>query len=168
MIMKKHPVHLCVLALVALAPLCLTGKAAAQAGHAADKDHVVITPEAAKWGPAPPALPPGAQLAVLNGNPNSSGALFTIRIKLPDGYKVAPHWHPVDENVTVLKGTLMIGRGEKFDAGASEPVAAGSFMHMPRGMRHFAWAKGETILQLHGIGPFQINYVNPADDPRNK
>jgi hypothetical protein len=70
--------------------------------------------------------------------------------------------------VTVIKGTLMIGKGEKFSADETQALPAGSFMSMPKGMRHFAWAKGETTIQVHGIGPFDINYVNPADDPRKK
>jgi hypothetical protein len=62
----------------------------------------------------------------------------------------------------------MAGKGDKFNADASEALPAGSFVKMPKEMRHFAWAKGETIIQIHGIGPFEITYVNAADDPRNK
>ena len=87
---------------------------------------------------------------------------------MPDGYKVPPHWHPTDENVTVIQGTLMVGKGESFSADHSKALTAGSFARMPRGMRHFAWAKGETIIQVHGVGPFDIIYVNAADDPRKK
>jgi hypothetical protein len=135
--------------------------------HADDKEHVIVTPDKIKWGPAPPALPSGAQVAILSGNPMKTGA-YTIRVKLPDGYKVPPHWHPTDENVTVIKGTFNVGRGEKFDADATKEMPAGSYMRMPKTMRHFAWAKGETIIQVHGIGPFEINYVNESDDPRKK
>jgi hypothetical protein len=130
-------------------------------------EHVLVTPEMLKWGPAPPALPPGAQAAVLCGDPTKEEP-FTIRIKLPDGYKVPPHWHPVDENVTVLQGTFMMGTGEKFDADAATALPAGGFGHMPKGKRHYAFARGDTILQIHSMGPFQINYVNPEDDPRKK
>jgi hypothetical protein len=133
--------------------------------HADDKDHVVVTPDKIKWGPAPPAMPKGAEAAVLVGDPTKKGA-YTIRVKLPDGFKVPPHWHPHDENVTVIKGTFNIGRGEKFDASATQEMPAGSYMRMPKEMRHFAWAKGETIVQVHGEGPFQIHYVNRSDDPR--
>jgi quercetin dioxygenase-like cupin family protein len=93
---------------------------------------------------------------------------YVLRAKLPDGYKVPPHWHPSDENVTVLKGTLLVGKGEKLDPATMEELPAGSFMRMPKTMRHYAMAKGETIIQVHGIGPFDVNYVNPADDPRKK
>src|SRR5262249_48238763 len=135
--------------------------------HADDKDHVVVTPDKIKWGPAPPALPPGAEVAALVGDPAKKGP-YTIRAKFPDGYKVPPHWHPHAENVTVIKVDMHIGRGDKFDREATEGRPAGSYMRMPKGMHHFAWFKGETIIQFHGEGPFQINYVNAADDPRKK
>jgi ChrR Cupin-like domain len=135
--------------------------------HGSDKGHVAIRPNDVKWGPAPPGLPAGAQIAVLSGDP-SKAAPYVLRAKLPDGYKVPAHWHPTDENVTVLQGTFMAGKGEKFDAGASQAFPAGSFVLMPKEMRHFAWMKGETIIQVHGIGPFEITYVNAADDPRKK
>src|SRR5262249_29419122 len=137
-----------------------------QAGH--DDEHVIVKPASLKWGPAPPSLPPGAQFAVLVGDPTKAGSTYTIRAKMPDGYKVPPHWHPVDENVTVLQGTLMVGKGEKLDVSKTEELPAGSYMRMPKSMRHFAVAKGETNIQVHGVGPFEITYVNPADDPRKK
>jgi hypothetical protein len=158
------------LGIVAAAALAIG--AGAQAGsekgsHGLDKDHVVVRPDDVKWGPAPPALPAGAMAAVLTGDP-SKAVPYVIRAKLPDGYKVPPHWHPSDENVTVIKGTLLVGKGDKFNPDASEALPAGSFVRMPKEMRHFAWAKGETIIQVHGVGPFEINYLNPADDPRKK
>ena len=155
------------------AALALALGMGAQAGgekgkaHDADNDHIMVRPAGVKWGPAPPGLPAGAQAAVLLGDP-SKAVPYVLRVKLPDGYKVPPHWHSTDENVTVIQGTLMVGKGEKFSADASEALPTGSFMRMPKEMRHFASAKGETILQVHGIGPFDINYVNAADDPRKK
>jgi hypothetical protein len=142
-------------------------RAGGEKGHGADKGHVKVRPDDLKWGPVPPSLPAGAQFAVLAGDPTTTGP-FVIRAKMPDGYKVPAHWHPTDENVTVLHGTLMVGKGDKLSKSASEPLPAGSFMRMPKEMRHFAWAKGETIIQVHGMGPFAINYVNAADDPRKK
>jgi quercetin dioxygenase-like cupin family protein len=136
-------------------------------GHADDKEHVVVRPDAIKWGPAPPGLPPGSEAAVLAGDPGKAGP-FVLRAKLPDGYKIPPHWHTGEENITVLKGTFLIGRGDKLDPSTMEELPAGSFMSMPKTMRHFAMAKGETIIQVHGIGPFDITYVNAADDPRKK
>ena len=132
------------------------------------QDHVMVTPDQVKWGPGPPALPPGAQMALLDGDPSKAGALFTIRAKMPDGYKVPPHWHPTDENVTVLQGTFMMGLGEKFDPAKAHAMKAGSFARMPKEARHFAMAKGETLIQVHAIGPFEVTYVNASDDPRNK
>ena len=127
--------------------------------------HMTVTPDQVKWGPAPPGLPSGAQLAVIEGDPSKAG-MFVIRAKFPDGYKVPPHWHPTDERVTVLQGALGMGLGEKFEPAAEREMPAGSYALMPQGTRHFAWAKGETIIQIAGTGPFVINYVNPADDPR--
>jgi quercetin dioxygenase-like cupin family protein len=130
--------------------------------------HVMLTPDQIQWGPAPPSLPPGAQLAVLAGDPFKAGALFNIRAKLPDGYKIPAHWHPTDENVVVIEGTLMMGLGDKLDESASHAMTVGSYALMPKGVRHYAWAKGETVIQVYGIGPFAMNYVNPADDPSPK
>jgi len=127
----------------------------------------MVTPNDLKWGPAPPGLPAGAQLAVLSGDPSKAGP-FTIRLKAPDGYKIMPHWHPTDENLTVIEGTFVIGTGEKFDQSAAHEMTAGSFARMPKETRHYAWTKGETVVQVHGAGPFEIIYVNPTDDPRKQ
>jgi quercetin dioxygenase-like cupin family protein len=105
--------------------------------------------------------------AVVAGDPSKPGP-FVIRAKLPDGYKVPSHSHPDDENVTVLSGTLMAGKGDKLGADSAVALPTGSFVRMPKGMHHFVWAKGETVIQIHGTGPFQITYVNPSDDPRKK
>lgn len=137
------------------------------AGHD-DTKHVTVRPDAVKWGPPPPGLPPGCQVAVLVGDPTKAGVPYVLRAKLPDGYKVPPHWHPADENITVLRGALLVGKGEKLDPAATEELPAGSFCHLPKGTRHYAVAKGETTIQTHGVGPFDINYVNPADNPRKR
>jgi mannose-6-phosphate isomerase-like protein (cupin superfamily) len=129
--------------------------------------HVLVTPATVKWGPGPPSLPPGAQAAVLEGDPAKPGP-FTLRIKMPDGFRIPPHWHPADEHVTVVQGTFVMGLGETFVQTGGHELTAGSFALMPTGTRHFAWAKGETTVQLHGTGPWGINYVNAADDPRKK
>ena len=128
-------------------------------------DHVAVSPDQLKWGPAPPAFPKGAQIAVLAGDPSKDG-LYVIRIKAPAGYKVPPHSHPNDENVTVISGTINVGMGGTFDEKNGQALKAGGFMHMPKGMQHFAWYPEETIIQIHGMGPQTITYVNPADDPR--
>jgi len=136
-------------------------------GHGDEAKHVMVRADEVKWGPGPPALPSGVEMAVLTGNPMKAGP-YVARAKMPDGYRVPPHRHPCDENITVLKGTLLIGTGEKFDPSKAEELSVGSFMRMPKNMRHFAMAKGETIIQLHGVEPFEITYVNAADDPRKK
>lgn len=134
----------------------------------AQTSHVMVTPAEIKWGPGPPSLPPGAELAVLDGDPSQAGAAFTIRAKFPHNYMIPPHWHPTNEHVVVLKGAIMIGLSEKFDRSVAKAMPVGSFMLMPQGVKHFAWAKGETIIQIYGVGPFAVTYVNPSDDPRNK
>ena len=126
--------------------------------------HVVLTPDEVKWGPAPPSVPKGVQLAVVSGNPGAAGP-FVIRLKIPAGQKIAPHWHPTDEHVTVISGTVAFGMGEKFNQAALKNLPAGGYALMPAEMRHFAIAKTAAVLQVHGTGPFVLNYVNPADDP---
>lgn len=119
-----------------------------------------------QWKNGPASLAAGAKMAVLEGDPSKEG-VFTMRLWFPDGFKVLPHWHPRVEHVTVIKGTLNIGVGEKFDQSITREMTEGTFGFWLPGMRHFAWAKGDTIIQLHGTGPWMITYVNPADDPRN-
>jgi len=128
---------------------------------------VTANPNAVKWGPGPDALPPGAQLAVVSGNPGSDGP-YVVRAKMPKGYTVAPHTHPTDENVTVISGTFNIAMGDKLDKSKGQAVKAGGFFRAEKGMQHYAWASTPVVIQIHGLGPFSITYVNPADDPRNK
>ena len=166
--MRKHLPALSILAL--LAAVTVGPAQSGQEGHGAaggaQAAHIVVTPDQLKWGPGPTALPPGAQSAVLEGDPSKPGSAFAIRLKFPDGFRVPPHWHPADEKVVVLQGALGVGVGEKFDPAAGHELPAGSYAVMPRGVRHYAWAKGETVIQVSSTGPFQVNYVNPADDPR--
>jgi len=128
--------------------------------------HKIVSPAELTWGDVPPGLPPGAKMAVLDGDPTKPG-LFTVRMQSPDGYKIAPHTHPTAEHITVISGTFHLGMGDKFDEAGGKEMGAGSFAVLPSGMKHFGWVTGETIVQIHGQGPFKINYVNPADDPRN-
>jgi hypothetical protein len=139
--------------------------------HAAGESrqaHVAITPQQVRWAPAPPptGLASAVQLAVLSGDPFKPGSLFTLRLKVPSGAKVAPHWHPGDEHVVIVQGTFAIGMGEKFDEAALHDLPTGSYLMLPKEMRHYGLTKGETIIQVYGVGPFILNYVNPADDPR--
>lgn len=129
--------------------------------------HTILAPQSMKWGDAPAGLPKGAKITVLDGNPSEQG-LYTVRLKLPAGYTVPPHWHPTDEFITVISGAFKMGMGEKFDKANMKTIPAGGFSVTPQKTNHYAEADHETILQIHGMGPFQITYVNPADDPRNK
>jgi quercetin dioxygenase-like cupin family protein len=126
--------------------------------------HIVLTAAEVKWGAAPPSLPKDVQLAVVSGNPAEAGP-FVIRLKFPAGHKVPPHWHSTDEHITVISGTIAFGMGEKFDQNAAKNLGPGAYAMMPAEMRHFAMAKTAGIVQVHGMGPFVLNYVNPADDP---
>ena len=118
-----------------------------------------------EWGPAPAALPPGAQIAVLQGDPSSTNE-FTVRLKFPNGYRIPPHTHPTTENVTVLSGTFLAGMGTQFVESNMQAFQRDGFSSLPAGMAHYAMARGETVIQLHAIGPFAINYVNQADVAR--
>lgn len=134
--------------------------------HEPARDHEVVRPSEIKWQDGPSSLPKGAKMVVLEGDPTKDGP-FVLRVKLPDGFRIAPHTHPKDERVTVLTGTLFLGMGEKFDEKAATEMPAGSYGRTGANMAHFGFVKGETILQLHGSGPWAVHYINPADDPRN-
>lgn len=129
-------------------------------------EHKIFGPTEPTWGDAPPGLPAGGKMAVLDGDPNKKGS-FTVRLQAPDGYKIAPHTHPTAERLTVISGTFHLGMGEKFDEAAGREMGPGSFAVLPAGMKHFAWSTGESVVQIDSEGPFEIKYVNPADDPRN-
>lgn len=142
-------------AFMALVALALLGQKARVTVKAADL----------KWGEGPPSLPKGAQTVVLEGDPSAEG-IFTMRIKLPANYRIAPHWHPSHERLTVLEGSYAIGHGESFDEASLTELSAGAFSVMPAGMRHYGWTKNGVTFQVHAMGPWQLIYVNPADDPR--
>lgn len=130
-------------------------------------DHIMVMPDQIKWGGAPSGLPPGAQAAVIEGDPSVAG-LFTLRAKIPANYMIMPHWHPAAEHITVLEGTCYMGMGDKYDENAAMKMVTGGFAVMKTGSRHYFFTKEECIIQLHGMGPWGITYVDPADDPRNK
>lgn len=133
------------------------------AGHAAME--LYATAANLKWAPVPPSLPKGAEFAVLSGDPGKEG-LFTVRLRLPANYHVPAHHHPGVEAVTVLSGHFHAGMGDKLDTAKSTAFEPGGFVAMPAGMNHFAWTSEPAVIQVSGMGPFQIDYVNPADDPR--
>jgi rhodanese-related sulfurtransferase/quercetin dioxygenase-like cupin family protein len=120
-----------------------------------------------QWKDGPPSLPKGAKIAVLEGDPGKEGP-FVFRVKVPDGYRIPPHTHPKMERVTVISGVFNIGMGAKFDQAATKAMPAGTYGYWEPGMKHFVWTKGETVAQFHGMGPWVIHYVNPADDPRTQ
>ena len=134
---------------------------------AAQKAHVIQTPAEAQWGPAPPMLPAGAQIAVLSGDPTKPVA-YAIRLKFPANYAIPAHAHPTDEHVVVTSGALTFGMGDKLAKGAAtnKTLAAGGFALMPANMNHFAYTTQETTIVLYGQGPVEFKYVNPSDDPR--
>jgi len=122
-------------------------------------------PPALKWGPAPPVFEPGAQMAVLQGDPSKAGEEFTVRLRMPNGYKIAPHTHPTTENVTVIEGTFLVGMDSTVDKAKMLTLPRGAFASAPAEHAHYAEARGATIVQVHAIGPFALTYVNPADAP---
>lgn len=126
--------------------------------------HVMVAPGALKWQDGPPGLPPGARFAVVSGDP-AQPQPFVIRAQVPAGYRVPPHWHPTTENLTVLSGTVALGMGDQFNESAMTELGTGGFFTVPEEMRHYFMAKTASTFQVHGMGPFGINYVNPADDP---
>jgi quercetin dioxygenase-like cupin family protein len=166
--MKKHRLTT-IFALMILASYCL-GQASQEkkqtdtAHHESHGGHKLIKPEEVNWSPF---TLPGTQMAVISGDPSKSEP-FVIRIKMQAGLKVPPHWHPTDEHLTVITGKAVLGTGEKYDLAAGKEITLGSYALMPKKMPHFLFAQDETIVQVHGNGPFQVNWVNPADDPRKK
>ncbi len=156
---------------VLLATICFTlSQVLAQAkAHKGSHQHgsaakSAFTPDQIQYGPAPNFLPPGARLAVLEGNPMGSSENYTVRLKMPDGYKISPHWHP-HRDVTVVSGTLKVGMGDKWDDSKMAEFPQGSFAYLDPSMHHYAGASGETVVQIHGVAPVKFNYINPQDDP---
>jgi hypothetical protein len=150
-----------------LAPVALAALLAlfALPARAADEHHTVVPVGEVSWGPGPPTLPSGAELAVLFGSPAEEGP-FVIRLKFPAGYDVPPHWHSKEEHVTVIAGAFGMDTGEALDRDAAPLLAPGSFVRIPARMPHFAWTDRETVVQINGMGPFDITYVDSKDDPR--
>jgi quercetin dioxygenase-like cupin family protein len=122
-------------------------------------------PDIVKWGPVPPFFAKGAQFAVLQGDPSKDG-LYTVRLEMPAGYFIAPHFHPTDEYITVISGAFAVGMGDAEDSTKAQIFRAGAFATAPAQMHHYARAREKTVIQVHGRGPFMITYVNPKDDPR--
>jgi len=167
------------LTLVALLPWTAGAqtKAPANASTPAGVQSSVVEPGSEKWGDVPAAALVGTpsvelggtlRLAVIQGDPTKPGRTYTLRLSCTDGLKIAPHWHPTTENVTVVKGEAAVGMGSKWDDAALKNVPAGGFFSAGPQMRHFAQCKGDTILQVHGIAPFVVNFVSPDDSEAPK
>jgi quercetin dioxygenase-like cupin family protein len=161
----KRPIAVIPLVALSLGSAAILGAAAQpqSAGH----HHTVVPGHAVEWGPGPPSLPPGAQAAMLMGSP-AKDEPFVLRLKFPAGFTIPPHRHSKDELVTVISGGLAVAAGEKLDSAAAKPLPPGSFVHLPAGMPHSARADGETVVQINGVGPFDVTYVDPKDDPRSQ
>jgi hypothetical protein len=131
----------------------------------AQSTHILVPADKVQWGPAPPFLPAGAQIALLQGNPSEKGPV-TLRLRLPANYNIPAHWHSMAETVTVLSGAFHVGMGDKLDRQTSQELQPGGFVSLPASMRHFAWTAKPTVVQVNLQGPFDIFYVNPADNPQ--
>ena len=156
------------LGLVVAAVLSCSGRMVLIAAHANSTEKNAFTPDTIPYGPAPAFVPSGAQLAVVEGNPGAASGDYTVRLKMPDGYRIAPHWHPNRENVTIISGTFKVGMGDQFDEAKMGAFPAGSFAYLDPQMHHYATASGAVVVQVHGMSPLQFNYVNPDDDPSKK
>ncbi len=149
------------ISLISLLAIGFAGSPAFAGPHDAP---TAMAPDTIAWGDAPPVLPPGAQIAVLSGNPMEEGQ-FVLRLKFPGDYEVPAHIHSGDELITVISGVFGIGHGDRLDRDKGEILPVGGFIEMPAGHAHFAWAETETVVQIHGPGPFDIIYMDPAADP---
>src|ERR1700730_17618085 len=147
---------------------CGGGRPPRMAAPARSPEKNTFTPDAIPYGPAPGFLSAGAQLAVLEATPAATAGDYTVRLKMPDGYRIAPHWHPQRENVTIISGTFKVGMGDRFEESKMAAFPAGSFAYLDPDMHHYAMASGEVVAQIHGTSPLQFNYVNPNDDPSHK
>ena len=156
-----------ILSTTLLVALTIGAAAVGQQPSPSHPAHLMITPGELKWVDAPPSLPPGAKAVLLEGD-MTKPELFTLRLQLPANYRIPAHWHPAVEHVTVISGAFHVGTGDELDEAKAKALAAGGFMLMPAKTNHFAFSKTATEIQLHGMGPWGITYVNPTDDPRKK
>jgi anti-sigma factor ChrR (cupin superfamily) len=155
--MNKNPVGKVCVALLGIA--ALTVAASSQDKKEAMEAHKIVHFGDLKWTP----IIKGCDIAPVAGDMNAEGTPFVLRIRCADGAKIPAHWHPTDENVTVLKGTFLVGMGETFDESKMQTMNVGNFVTVAKEMRHYAMSKGETIVQVHAMGPFKVNWVNPSE-----
>jgi quercetin dioxygenase-like cupin family protein len=147
----------------ALLSLTLITASSSFAAH--HEGHGFVTPDEMKWSQGPNSLPAGSEITLLEGDPTKAGP-FTLRLKFPANYRIQPHWHPVTEHVTVLSGSLYMGMGDQFDEKQAIELSTGSFAYMNAKVHHYAFTHDAAVIQLHGVGPWGITYINPKDDPR--
>jgi quercetin dioxygenase-like cupin family protein len=153
--------------IIALIVAVGTGLLTSSFAQAQESGHILRPSTDIQWTDAPPSMQPGAQIALIEGDLKKAEP-FTFRLKLPANYKIPPHTHPAIEHVTVLSGTFYMGPGDQVNPNKAAPLTPGSFAVFQPGHSMFAWTEEETVVQVHGLGPWGINYINPADDPRNK
>lgn len=151
----------------AAALICMAGNTLAQETKAPASAHVLVRAADLKWGDPPPVFEKGASFTVVSGDPGKPG-IYVVRLKMPAGYKIAPHWHPTDEHVTVLAGVFAVGMGDKFDKSTMKALPAGGYALLPAEMHHYAMARTAATVQVHGMGPFALTYVDPNDDPSKR
>jgi quercetin dioxygenase-like cupin family protein len=172
--MNRRPVALLTPAAVLLALWSVAQTKPVTTASVTGGAHVALRPDALRWVPMSTDLMEGTpafalaeppQVSLVDGDPAQAGAPFTLRIKLAAGTRVPPHWHPTDEHITVLQGRFGIGMGDRYDAASLHELPSGSYAVMPKGMTHFALATGETVVQVHGVGPFKSVWVSPAGKP---
>ncbi len=147
--------------------LSLTVQAQESSHDKGPDEPIIVKPAEVEWKDGPASFEEGSQMAVIEGDPAEEG-FFNLKLKMPDGFRISPHWHPRVERVTVISGTFLLGHGENFNREAAERLEAGSYFSMPPEMVHYAVTEGETIVQLTTIGPWDIIYINPEDDPRKR
>jgi hypothetical protein len=155
------------LMLLTLSAVLVASPAAAKHKAAAKPAAAPAAPAELKWGPAPPALPGGAELAVVKGDPMKKGP-FTIHLKMPASYAVPPHWHPTDEKVTLVSGKLVYGMSDQLNRMTGTPLAEGASVTMKAKEHHWVMTADGAEVEVSAMGPFMITYVNPKDDPRPK
>ena len=165
--MKKNhlPVLACSLFILLSANAYAQEHGAMSVNLNADNQHVMLNESKLKWMPGPASLPPGTKMSVLEGDLSKPGP-FTIRLQIPANFRIGPHFHPAIEHVTVVDGNFYMGTGKEYNEAAATQIKKGGFAVMPVGFAHFAFTKGKTTIQLHGMGPWGITYINEADDPR--
>jgi quercetin dioxygenase-like cupin family protein len=150
---------------MSLIAVILASLASSAIAQEASESQVFINPKDIKWGAAPPSMPKGARIAALQGDPSKPGP-FVIRLMVPTGYKIPPHWHTQDESLTVISGTFYFGTGDKVETGTTHTLTAGGFHFLSGKGHHYLVAKSQAVIQVNGNGPFDMTYVDPDDDPQ--